>query len=124
MVPFNNPRGTILVSSVEATAINLVGYMNRAGGLDSLAGILSELAVDIDPERPVAASKFASILWAQRLGYLLEHIGTKDNAALLKEHVLQHARNSTKLLPGSEASNAARSKSWRMLVNASIEIQA
>ena len=28
---FNTPRGTILVSSVEATAVDLVGYEQRAG---------------------------------------------------------------------------------------------
>ena len=41
---FNNPRGTILVSSVEATVIDLVGYMQHSGGLDRVAGALAELA--------------------------------------------------------------------------------
>ena len=30
-----------MVSSVEATALDLVGYMNRAGGVDRVAGVLS-----------------------------------------------------------------------------------
>ena len=123
VVPFNNPRGTILVSSVEATAVDLVGYMNRAGGLDRVAGVLSELADDLDPERLVEASKSASILWGQRLGYLLEHIGAGDNIVPLKEHVQQRARNSTKLLPDSDASNATRSKNWKLLVNAKVEVE-
>ncbi len=121
---FNNPRGTIMVSSLEATALDLVGYMHRAGGVDRVAGVLSELGDDIDAARLVEASKSASILWAQRLGYLLEHVGEGDKAVLLKEHVACNARNFTKLLPGTSAELARRSKDWRLFVNASVEIEA
>ena len=121
---FNNPRGTVLVSTVEATAVDLVGYMRRAGGLDRAAGVLSELGEDMDPERLVEASRSASILWAQRLGYLLEHVGAADRAVLLKAYVRRRARNYTKLLPGADAAEAPRSKDWRLLVNADIEADA
>ena len=107
---FNNPRGTVVVSTVEATAVDLIGYMHRAGGVDRVAGVLSELGRDMDPERIVEASRTASILWAQRLGYVLEHVGAADKAVLLKEHVRKGARNSTKLLPGASADGAPRSK--------------
>ena len=75
-------------------------------------------------ERLVEASRTASILWAQRLGYLLEHVGAADKAVLLKQHVRKGARNSTKLLPGASAEGAPRSKDWRLYVNASIETEA
>ena len=120
----NSPRGTILVSTVEATAVDLVGYMHRAGGVDRVAGVLLELGYNIDPKRLVEASQSASILWAQRLGYLLEHVGAGDRATLLKERVREHARNFTRLLPGAEAEGARRSRDWRLLVNASIETEA
>jgi predicted transcriptional regulator of viral defense system len=121
---FNNPRGTVVVSSVEATAVDLVGYMHRTGGVDRVAGVLSELGDKLDSSRLVEASKSASILWAQRLGYLLEHVGAQDKAVLLKEYVGRHAKNFTKLLPGVDADGALRSKGWRLLVNASIETEA
>ena len=121
---FNNPRGTILVSTVEATAVDLVGYMHRAGGVDRVVGVLSELYEDMDPERLVEAARTASIAWAQRLGYLLEYVNAGDKVALLKEHVGQRARNFTKLLPGTSADNAPRSRDWRLYVNASIETEA
>ena len=121
---FNNPRGTVLVSTVEATAVDLVGYLRRSGGVDRVAGVLSELSEDMDPERLVEASNSASILWAQRLGYLLEHVGAGDRAVLLKEHVRRRARNYTKLLPGADTADAPRSKDWRLFVNASIEADA
>ncbi len=120
----NNPRGTIMVSNLEATAVDLVGYMMRCGGLDRVAGALSELADGIDPDRLVEASKSASILWAQRLGYLLEYVGAGHKASLLKKFVCQHARNSTRLLPSADARDVPRSKSWRLFVNANIEIEA
>ena len=98
--------------------------MHRAGGVDRVAGVLLELGDDMDPERLVEASETAPILWAQRLGYLLEHVGAGDKAVLLKEHVRRHARNFTKLLPGASAESAPRSKDWRLFVNASIENEA
>jgi len=47
--PFNSPRGTLLVSTPEATAIDLVGYAAHAGGLNQVATVLSELAERMDP---------------------------------------------------------------------------
>ena len=121
---FNTSRGTVVVSSVEATAVDLVGYMHRAGGVDRVAGVLSELGDEMDPKRLVEACASASVLWAQRLGYLLEHVGAGDRAVLLKADVRQRARNFTKLLPGASAEDAPRSKEWRLFVNARIEAEA
>lgn len=118
---FNNQRGTVLVSTVEATAVDMVGYMRRAGGVDRVAGVLSELGEDMDPERLARASESASILWAQRLGYLLEYVGAGDKVVPLKELVRRHARNYTKLLPSSSAIGWPRSKDWKLFVNAEIE---
>ncbi len=121
---FNTPRGTVLVSTAEATALDLVGYMHRAGGVDRVAGLLSELAGEIDPHRLVEASGTASVLWAQRLGFLLEHIGAGDRAALLREHVRTRARRFTKLLPAASADGAPRHPDWRVFVNANVEVDA
>ena len=55
---FNTPRGTILVSSPEATAVDLVGYERRAGGLDHVATVLSELAEHLEPERLLGVVPF------------------------------------------------------------------
>ena len=121
---FNNPRGTILVSSVEATAVDLVGYMHRSGGLDRVAGALAELIDIIDPEQLVEAARSASILWAQRLGYLLEYVGAGEKTLPLRKHVKRHARNSTSLLPGVASSDAPRSKTWRLFINTPIEVEA
>src|ERR1700722_14707903 len=81
---FNTPRGTILVSTPEATAVDVIGYPGHIGGLDQTATILSELAEKLDPEKLVAAARTAPIPWAQRLGYLLVKVGAEDRAGPLK----------------------------------------
>ena len=52
----NTPRGILSVSTPEATALDLVGYEHRAGGLDQVATILSELSERLDPEKLVSAA--------------------------------------------------------------------
>lgn len=118
---FNTPRGTIRVSTVEATALDLVGYMRRSGGLDHVADLLSYLGEGMEPDRLVEASKLAPIPWAQRLGYLLEQVGAGDKVIPLKEHVQKTARNFTRLLPVANASDAMRSQDWLLQVNATVE---
>ena len=44
LTTFDSPRGPVLASTVEATAVDLVGFMGRAGGVDRVAGMLSELS--------------------------------------------------------------------------------
>jgi predicted transcriptional regulator of viral defense system len=123
----NTPRGTLLVSTPEATAIDLVGYQHRAGGLDHVAVVLSELAESIDPDRLVAAAATAAIPCAQRLGYLLEHVGAGEKVAALKSYVRAHTHESAPLLPGAPTRSGARggkvrrNDDWRLLVNADVE---
>ena len=121
---FDSPRGTVVASTVEATAVDLVGYMGRAGGVDRVAGMLSELSEQMDPVLLVNAARSASVLWAQRLGFLLEFVGAEDRCGPLKDHVRQRARNYTRLLPSARADGAARSGDWQLLVNARIEAEA
>jgi len=123
LATFENPRGTVVASTVEATAVDLVGFMGRAGGVDRVAGMLSELWEQMDPALLVEAARAASVLWAQRLGFLLEFVGAGNRCGPLKEHVRQRVRNYTRLLPSAPAEGATRSRDWRLLVNARIEAE-
>jgi predicted transcriptional regulator of viral defense system len=118
---FNTPRGTVLVSTPEATAIDLVGYHDHVGGLDQVATILGELAENIDPEKLVAVAKTAPVPWAQRLGYLMAHAGAGDRTEPLKAYVRKHARNTAALLPAAPQRNAVRDDDWRLFVNVAVE---
>ena len=120
---FNTPRGTILVSSVEATAVDLVGYEKRVGGLDQVATMLSEFAERIDPDLLAIAARTAPVPWAQRLGYLLELIGAVDKTAPLKAHVQQRARDIAPLLPAGPRDRTPRAVDWRLYINTEVEAE-
>ena len=114
----NTQRGTLLVSSPEATALDLVGYAHHAGGLSEVETVLSELAERIDPEKLAVAARTAPVAWAQRLGYLLEHRGFAAKTSRLKEYVHEHARQSTALLPKARRARSRRNKGWKLYINA------
>jgi predicted transcriptional regulator of viral defense system len=118
---FNTPRGTIEVSTPEATAIDLVGYQQHIGGLDSVATVLSELAEKIDPEKLAAVAATAPLPWAQRLGYLLERVGAAAATPPLERYVRQHARQSAPLARTAKFSHSQRDERWKLYINAEIE---
>jgi predicted transcriptional regulator of viral defense system len=120
---FNTPRGTIRASTVEATAVDLVGYEHHAGGLDQVATVLGELAEQIDPERLVAAAKTAPMPWAQRLGYLLELVDAKASAEALSVYVRGRAKDLAPLLPSAPHAEALHNERWRLYVNADVEAE-
>ena len=121
---FNTPRGTVSVSTIEATAVDLAGYPHHAGGLDQVATILAELGEKIDPKLLAAAAKTAPLPWAQRLGFLLELVGVKDRASLLKAYVQTNGRDWTALVPGEKRARVRRADDWLLYVNADVESEA
>jgi predicted transcriptional regulator of viral defense system len=121
---FNTARGTIRVSTPEATAIDLVGYPNHAGGLDQVATLLAELAENLDPGKLAKAAETAPVPWAQRLGYLLDRVDASDKAVMLGNYVRRHAHKSVLLLPGAPQKKSARNERWKLYVNAEVEAEA
>jgi predicted transcriptional regulator of viral defense system len=120
---FNTPRGTILVSTPEATAVDLVGYPEQIGGLDQTATVLSELAEKLDPKKLAAAAKTAPVPCAQRLGYFLENFGGADRVGPLKAYVQEHAEQTAILLPKAPHKSAKRNDDWKLIVNAEVEAE-
>jgi len=118
---FNTPRGTVLVSTPEATAIDLVGYPGHVGGLDQVVTVLGELAEKLQPDRLVAAALTAPAPWSQRLGYLLEKADAGDCAKALKLYVRQHVRQTAVLLPMAAKKGATLNADWKLIVNADVE---
>ena len=108
---FNTPRGTIRVSTPEASAVDLVGYHHHVGGLDHVATILSEMVERIDPEKLLAAAQTAPLPWSQRLGYLLDRVGSADKSTPLKAHVGKMAQDRT---PPARCSRTGRAPRWRV----------
>jgi predicted transcriptional regulator of viral defense system len=118
---FNTPRGTVLVSTPEATAVDLVGYPGHIGGLDQAATVLGELAEKIDAEKLVMAAQTAPMPWVQRLGYLLVKAGAADRTGPLRAYVLRHAHQTAVLLPTAPHNDVGRDDDWKLIVNADVE---
>lgn len=117
----NTPRGTLRLSTPEATALDLIGYYEQAGGLSQVAAVLSELAEKLRPEKLPEAAETVPVPWAQRLGYLLEQLDAAEKTPALKQYVQDRARESTALLPGAPHENSPRDADWKLYVNAAVE---
>ena len=113
----NTPRGVMLVSTPEATAFDLVGYPDRAGGLDHVATVLIELAEVLDGGALECVARLSPVPWAQRLGYLLDQVGASDDAEPLARYVRGAARETTPLDPRSGPGRGARHPRWKLAVN-------
>lgn len=117
----NTPRGTVLFSTPEATALDIVGYQRRVGGLNHVATVLVELAEQLNPLRLLAAARVGPVAWVQRLGYLLDLVGAGDRAVPLQFYVEEHARQYSRLLPRVHRDGASRDPKWKLFVNTEIE---
>ena len=112
------------VSTPEATAIDLVGHVRRAGGFGNVVTVLSELAEELDPSRMVEAVATAPVSWAQRLGYVLEAVDAPEKAFPLMEYVQRVSGGAVRLRPARPVSGTTLSADWRLLVNAKVEPEA
>jgi len=120
---FNTPRGVIVMSTPEATAVDLVGYQNHAGGLSQVATVLAELTEKINPEKLANAAATAPIPWAQRLGYLLENVGGGEKINPLREYVRKHVKRSVQLLQNAPHEKVQRNSDWKLYINTEIEAE-
>jgi predicted transcriptional regulator of viral defense system len=121
VVEKNTPRGILRMASPEATALELVGYADRCGGLDNVASVLAELVETLDPHKLVAAAALCPIAWVQRLGYLLDVGGHSELGDVLVPHVREHAHVVAPLVRARIKAGAERVDRWKLAVNASVE---
>jgi predicted transcriptional regulator of viral defense system len=121
-VGIKTPTGEVRVSSPEATALDLARYPEHAGYLSNVATVLSELAERLDPEALVrAAEADGEPVYAQRLGYLLDHVGRSQVTAPLAEWIHSKAPGVTPLRPDRPTTGAPRDSRWRVAVNEEVE---
>jgi predicted transcriptional regulator of viral defense system len=75
--------GSMKISSIELTVLDLVRYPHAAAGLDNIATIISDLGDRIDAVKlaELAAAYERSVV--QRLGYLLDRFGRPGRAEAL-----------------------------------------
>jgi predicted transcriptional regulator of viral defense system len=113
-------NGGLRVASPEATAIELVGYADRCGGLERVADVLSELVDSLDPERLAAVAPLSPIVWTQRLGYLLDITEHRGLANVLVPVVRDLAHDFSPLVRARPRGGARKVPRWKLVVNASV----
>jgi predicted transcriptional regulator of viral defense system len=67
--------GTMKISSIELTALDLLRYPHAAGGIDSIATVLKDLGARLDAAKLATLAIHFERTTIQRLGYLLERLG-------------------------------------------------
>lgn len=120
----NTPAGLLKVATPEATALDLVGYVNHCAGLDNVATILTELADRIDGKQLRKMALLSPIAWVQRLGYLMDLVGASEKTAEITEYVRKKHPVRTPLVPSRSIKGAKMDKRWKVFVNAEVEPEA
>jgi len=114
--------GTICVSTPEWTALDLFRYQRRIGSLDTIATVLAELSESMDATRLVEACRRDSQRsCAQRLGWMLEHLGQRELAAPAAEWMREEKPSKVRLDPQGSFRGSAFDPTWRVTVNANPE---
>jgi len=124
-VPIKTPTGDIRVSTPEATALDLVRYPEHAGFLSNAATVLVELAERINPAALVqTAEGEGELAAAQRLGYLLEHVGRQTLAEPLARWIDAKKPRVVPLRADLRMAGRRRAPRWRVAINEKIEMDA
>jgi predicted transcriptional regulator of viral defense system len=119
---FKGVTGYIPVSTPEATALDLIRYQRRLGGLDHALTVLHELGEAVaSGALVIAADQDGNVAYAQRLGYLLDLAGYRAKTGALAKWVARKKPFDTKLEPSLPARGTQREKRWHLLVNVTLE---
>lgn len=121
----NTPTGTMRVSTVEGTALDLVSLPRRSGGLSNVATILGEMLQDgaLDSERLTGLAAGYPGAVAQRTGWLLEHLSGVVGGDLDLEGLRQVA--AARSTPAPLAAHGPRrgpiDDRWNVILNSPVE---
>lgn len=116
------PTGYMRVSDPAVTAIDLVAYAGRVGGLDRVTTVLQELSEKLTPDMLVDASeREGCIAYIQRLGWLLERLQRSDLVARLADWVSGKQPSRTLLDPAGPRKGFPRDVGWNVVVNTPVE---
>lgn len=120
--------GYLKVSTPEATAMDMLCYIAKSGGLNHIATVLSELIESIDPDKLLALAKSSDeVAWIQRLGYILEKLEpmsdnlTKIATDKLAEHLSAGRKRYIPLASEIGTEGFQHNKKWHIIENATIE---
>ncbi|MEO8695303.1 MAG: type IV toxin-antitoxin system AbiEi family antitoxin [Acidimicrobiales bacterium] len=108
----------LAVATPNQCAVDLVELPAWGGGLSNVATVLAELR-DLDGADLARLADRRARPVAQRLGWLLEHVGADVDLEPLA--ALVQARSRSVLLDPRRAASGDRSEPWRVIVNTEVE---
>lgn len=124
---FTAPQGSITVSTAEATAMDLVSYPHRSGGMENVLTVLSELTEAMNPNALAQLAKQAThnITWIQRLGFLLDTLQASHLSDVLFEALKQYKPQKALLIGSNYHKNAPNTYNtkWKLIINAELELE-
>jgi predicted transcriptional regulator of viral defense system len=114
--------GFMRISNAAVTAIDLVAYAKRVGGLDRVLTVLQELSEKITPDMLVeAANKEKQMSYVQRLGWLLEKAGKGDLVSKLANWISKKKPLRTPLDPALPRKGFPRDSRWNVVINTEVK---
>ena len=121
-VAMQTETGTMLVSTPESTAFDLVRFSAACGGWSNVATVLLELAERLEPEALGAVAQLRKTPEIQRLGYLLDRAGQPRLADPLLRVLGSKRYRPVALAPDSPGVKADAVSPWRVIPNLEVEI--
>lgn len=116
--------GYMKVSTPETTAFDLIRYTNAAGQLSNIATVLSELSEKLRSKQlvKVVGEENIEATYLQRMGFLLDYIGSENKTKLLHKRLAQLPSIRTiSLNPLNPHAAEQKNKKWRLYINENIE---
>lgn len=113
--------GYIQISSPELTAIDLVHYHKKIGGLNRIVPILEELTENIKSQKLNTITKETAMPTVQRLGYLLDQLSENKFSDGLFKFIEQNKTNTVKLSLSHNNSKGIKDEKWNLIINTEID---
>ena len=117
-----SPTGTVRISTVESTVIDLVRYMESVGHIGKIVEVLSELCPKLNGERLLqAAQAEVEISCIRRLGYLLDRAGGEQVSGPVANWLSEQRARPVALRPDRDSDNAPVDPKWLVQLNGTLD---
>ncbi len=119
----NTETGYLTLSTPEATAIDLVQYPRRSGGINNIMTVLMELAESMGAAKlEEGLSKMrVEIVTKQRLGYCLDFLEEEELSDVIFKHLSTITLRTRPLVAGISTKKAKHNKKWELFINYNVE---
>lgn len=117
-------KSVLTISTPEATAMDLLCYPMHSGGLNRIVTVLDELREHMNEDKlKILVENQPEIAWKQRLGFLLDNLGSSNLSDILQAHLMKQDRvDYIPLMPGlDEEGKNVKNQKWKIIENTDYE---